>query len=127
MSSNAPIQVADINQDGIPDIVSTTSILFGVGDGTFTLKTLAINEPLQRFVVRDLDGDQKLDLVSDHVFAVWWRSHGDGTLDAPLHYLTASATQSFGAIGTADINGDGRPDIVTTGNGIATILFNTCH
>jgi hypothetical protein len=127
MSSNAPIQVADINQDGIPDIVSTTSVLFGVGDGTFTQTILAINEPLQRFVVRDLDGDQQLDLVSDHVFATWWRGHGDGTLDPPLHFLTASATQGVGAIGTADINGDGRPDIVTTGNGIATILFNTCH
>ena len=64
------MQVADLNGDGIPDIVTanygsdTVSVLLGNGNGTFQpQQTFAAGSGPASVAVADLNGDGKLDLV----------------------------------------------------------------
>jgi hypothetical protein len=97
------VVIADLNQDGIPDIVysneSTTGILFGKGDGTFvqfpatlTFDTSGLGTA---FVVADFNGDGWPDVLaidgSGRTIAV--------ALTQPTEAATASATVSIAAAG----------------------------
>ncbi|MBA3912841.1 MAG: VCBS repeat-containing protein, partial [Acidobacteriales bacterium] len=115
--------IADMNRDGIPDIVaagSDVSILLGKGDGSFLAANTYVGKVSDcvsgGIAVRDLNHDGLLDVVSllrnacDDVEV--YAGRGDGTLaTVPLLYGTSSRS---GGLAVADFNDDGFFDFVTT-------------
>ena len=88
------VQVADLNGDGIPDIVAanygsdTVSVLLGNGNGTFQpAQSFAAGSGPASVAVADLNGDGKLDLVvgnrNDSTVSVL-SGNGNGTFQAPV-------------------------------------------
>jgi len=135
------LAVADVNGDGKPDLVvtndchptscstSSVSVLLGKGDGTF--QALAIYDSggfgAMSAVVADVNGDGKPDLVvaNDSLFSSYYcgptcargqaavlLGNGDGTFQGAVTY--DSDAYSSEAVAVADVNGDGKPDLVAT-------------
>lgn len=127
--SSGSIAAADMNRDGVPDLV-TASIYSGeIGvslsrnDGTFELpRTFAATSTLG-LAVADYDGDGAHDVLlapgefSSH--AVLVRGRGDGTLRAPRSYPTRLRDSEgdwppdFFGVRLVDVTGDGTLDVVT--------------
>ncbi len=131
-----PCQVAtaDFNGDGRLDVALVShrglSVQFGNGDGTLkpgaTYQVSAAGSTFfgavgdQCMAVGDVDGDGKPDVValSDGTAALFsadrglvvWINTGNGTFRAPVIYPIPALGN--GAITLADVNGDGRPDVV---------------
>jgi hypothetical protein len=117
LSNFAPAFTADLNHDGKPDLLSTTQIALGNGDGTFTLLPVLPNSPPNSIAaVADLNGDGQLDLLvyvslGSRAFTNGMQlGNGDGTFGA-----ATTIGSSFDYVASnlvADMNGDGRPDLV---------------
>lgn len=132
------IAVADLNGDGKPDLVVTfqygpgpepVGVMLGNGDGTF--------QPLQLYnsggvyatgiAVADMNGDGKPDLVVANLCAAnngcdngasvsVLLGNGNGTFQAAQSFSSGGNFAS--SVAVADVNGDGKPDIlVTNGEG----------
>ena len=133
------VVLGDLTGNGILDMVSTNyydgtvAVQLGNGDGTFGAPTYYTCGPdPTQVVLADLNGDGKLDMVvTSNSAGYYWFSptlavflgNGDGTFGAPTYYQ-AGFYQTSVAVG--DLNGDGKPDIVTTNynNGTISVLFN---
>ncbi|UUR07846.1 FG-GAP-like repeat-containing protein [Sphingomonas glaciei] len=130
--------VGDVNGDGKADLIgfgsAGTLVALGNGDGTFGVAALALaNFGVQQGwtsdnafhrVVADVNGDKKDDIIGFGAAGTWVAlSKGDGTFQAPQLALSnfgkdqGWSTQNGFARDVADVNGDGRADIV--GFGIA--------
>jgi len=124
MSANqyeASTYTADLNGDGVPDLITTYSrvnpVLFSVhiatGDGTFSPPT-DYNSPINQqngnvVVTGDVNNDGKFDVVAmlgADLFVYFRR--GDGTFPTPVHSTLPGAVR-FAAV--ADFNHDGNPDL----------------
>ena len=108
----------DFNGDGKIDVGVGHNILLGNGDGTFqTPKTSSISL-LYVAAVGDFNGDGKLDLAGfmDSYQYVPTASiyvqlgNGDGTFQLPA--LAFPNTGLYGPLGVADVNGDGKLDLI---------------
>jgi hypothetical protein len=117
------LAVADLNGDGRPDLIIHEAntvifkVLLGNGDGTFqSPHSVAVDSDLGSLLaVADVNGDGKPDLVFDdysqtsHSTSIGvLLGNGDGTFRPPETH--AIPTGGFGAV--ADVNGDGKPDLV---------------
>jgi hypothetical protein len=125
-TSPISVTIADVNGDGKPDLVvsnytdDTVGILLGKGDGTFRTQTTTAVGAAPDFVsVADLNGDGKPDLVvsnaADDTLSILL-GNGDGTFQAQsvirIGAITVTATTMMAVV--ADVNNDGKPDIVGT-------------
>jgi len=130
-SSLTAVAVADLNGDGKPDLVaanggdSSLGVLLGNGDGTFKPAVTYASgafDPVA-VAVADVNGDGKPDLLvtnlcasgCDNIFPPQGSvsvllGKGDGTFRNAVTY--ASGGYFSFSIAVADLNGDGRRDIV---------------
>jgi hypothetical protein len=149
---------ADVNGDGKPDLIipntcatsqncnygpGSVGVLLGKGDGTFDAAVAydSGGDYTVSVAVGDVNGDGKLDLVVANVCGNSNCStlgplgvllgKGDGTFQSVITY---SPGAQLGQIALADVDGDGKLDVVTAsgmvllGNGDATFqapVFNT--
>jgi hypothetical protein len=130
----------DVDGDGHLDLLDGNTVAYGKGDGTFStpivMPTLASGF-IQSYAV-DVDVDGKVDIVVVNAppnpltstgpvqlsFTVF-RNGGSGqftslgtlALAAPLPADTYFTFNIF-ALSFADLNGDGKPDVVTQSNGV---------
>ena len=115
--------VADLNGDGNPDVVvvnyfsNTVSVLLGRGDGTFNKTVVTYSASYADSVaIADVDGDGKLDVVvanasvSGEGAAGVLLGNGNGTLRPIVTYN--SGGKGTTSITIADVNGDGKPDLL---------------
>jgi hypothetical protein len=132
----ADIAVADVNGDGKPDLLTanngsnTAGVLLGNGNGTFqtptTYSTGAGSRPFG-IVAADVNGDGKLDLLTanfDSKTAAVLLGNGDGTFQTVTTYAVGTGNTPAD-IAVADINGDGKPDLLTANynTGTASVLL----
>ncbi|HEX2825293.1 MAG TPA: FG-GAP-like repeat-containing protein [Burkholderiales bacterium] len=127
-----PTAVADLNNDGKLDIVTTGSVLLGNGDGTFsTAQPIGSDSSVNNVVVEDTNGDSRVDLILQHTdpsgahfYATVWKGNGDGTFQAPLRSELPDGMSPFnGNISVGDVNADGRIDLVVTTNSSTGVLL----
>lgn len=122
----------DVNGDGKLDILTVTSdnlavvsVVRGNGDGTFqaalTLATLPEAAPNDIFFA-DFNGDGKIDLAGhfdDNRIRVYLAS--GNTFLAPVALVTPDAVYGAAANVAGDLNGDGRPEIVSVNGNDNTV------
>jgi Bacterial Ig-like domain (group 3)/FG-GAP-like repeat/FG-GAP repeat len=128
------VEVADVNGDGMPDLVvanecassdctsGSVSVLLGKGDGTFQAAVSYGSGGHDAFsvAVKDVNGDSKPDLLvanycadsnclTDGSVGVLL-GKGDGTFRAAVAYDSGASHAVSVAVG--DVNGDGKPDLL---------------
>jgi len=140
------VAVADVNGDGKPDVLvanggchaspcsgdGTVSVLLGNGDGTFQGEaTYASGGSLAAsVVVADVNADAKPDLLVAH--CNWGVSYcnangsvgvllgnGDGTFQPAVTYSSGGINATSAAV--ADVNSDGRPDLLVVNADSGTV------
>jgi hypothetical protein len=139
------VVAADLNGDGTPDLVFTTSgvsaavatlqVMLNNGDGTFQPPQQIDAKAYQFFIaVADVNGDGKRDLLvtaPGFVFSAiggsttLYLGNGDGTFAAPV---AIDGGVNPGPVSLVDMNGDGKLDVVIAGSasssaGSVTVLF----
>jgi hypothetical protein len=109
--------LVDVNRDGILDVVGGKGVYQGDGQGGFALaESFEGRDFFQGEVVAvaDLNHDGYVDLVlsvgPDMIFTVF------GGADGFLRYDQYRVQEDLAAFAIADINADGRPDIVLNGS-----------
>ncbi|HLK49535.1 MAG TPA: putative Ig domain-containing protein [Bryobacteraceae bacterium] len=114
-AAGSPLAVTDLNADGKADVVTTTGVALGNGDGTFQALVATAAAPI---AVGDFNGDGKLDLATSGGVQL---GNGDGTFQPLIAYPQAAGTVAA----VADFNADGKADLATStgillGNGDGT-------
>lgn len=125
VGGTAPMSVAlaDLDADTRLDIVTanggnSVSILFGTGSGTFSASiTYPTGTGSRTVVVADVNADSRLDVLTanetDNTVSVLIGSKSGGFyIVAPRVDLPTS--QAPWGLAAADLNGDGRADVITT-------------
>ena len=120
-ASAISLAIADVNGDGNPDLLITNfyytfDVLLGNGDGTF--QPAQVYDSGGQFPIfiaaADLNGDTHVDLVVAQRFGsiALLFGNGDGSFRTPVIYDWGISYIGIGAVAIADVNRDGRPDLL---------------
>jgi Bacterial Ig-like domain (group 3)/FG-GAP-like repeat len=138
------VAVADVNHDGKPDLVladlceqgdctqGSVGVLLGNGDGSFqpVVSYASGGYQARSIAVADVNLDGKLDLLVANSCIIGGcpkgevgvlLGNGNGTFQTVRTY--GSGGTDVSSIAVADVNGDGRPDLLV-GNGVVSVLWN---
>ena len=121
--------LADVTRDGRPDLVVVGTAQYGVlvgnGNGTFQPEIQAFSQTLHdpTLAIGDFNGDGNPDLaipVDNGIFILF----GDGTGRFPTG-TTFTTTEEFGPIAAADLNKDGKQDLIVESlpRGVVEVLL----
>ena len=127
----------DVNGDNKLDIVVASSngnnigVLFNVGNGTLTSQTICSTgdgSGSRSLTTADMNGDNKPDIIvanSDIDNVCVLLNLGDGTFTIPSIYSTGYGSFPH-SVTTADVDGDGKRDIIVAnyGTNIVNVLVN---
>ncbi len=133
-----PVITADVNRDGKPDLISVNglsvslTVLTNNGKGVFVLSgTYPVSNPPISVVAADVNGDSNVDLIT----ANWG---GGGSPGNTLTVFTNDGTGRFVvssspvvdslpySVTAADVNGDGKVDLICAnwGHDLISVLTN---
>ena len=127
------VTAADLNGDGIEDVIltaapSNVAVFLGVGNGTFQNRTtVSLSNYPNSLAVGDFNGDGKPDIavaMNNAGMLAVLLGNGDGTLQA-LTYITIGT--AIAGLAVADFDGDGKADLVVSlwnPGAIAVLLGN---
>ncbi len=140
--------IADLDGNGAPDLAVLTvgpglvHVETWLNDGnsipTFTPRGVAAVQPEALnlgsvgFAVADLDGDGHPDLVAHRLNAaggddlLFFKGNGDGTFAAPS-VISSDLRSTVGDIAVADVNEDGRPDLIVALDWTSSLLLLLGH
>ena len=138
------VDVADVNLDGIADIVVATGcssapgsqvyIYYGYGDGTFNTASPTILSGVSSYadsvIARDFNNDGFIDIIiaDNNGWIKVYRGTGAGTFAAPSQF-NAGVGYALYNLQAVDLNNDGIVDLVVAPYGnssnYASIIFNS--
>jgi hypothetical protein len=128
--------VADVTEDGIPDLISLSptgnsfTVSRGLGSYQFApgIPVLLASKPPSfsipyRFALAsaDLNGDGHADLIAVNTGFEVYTGNGNGEF-AYASTLSGNARQ----VDVADVNGDGRPDLLVAAGSGANVMLSNC-
>ena len=119
------VTVGDFNSDGKQDVATDKrdphgfGVLLGNGDGTLQAEINRLTPAAYAYslTAADINMDGELDLITPNYQAQSvsiFLGNGDGTMGAGAVYATASGPEG---VVVADVDGDGRPDVMTANSG----------
>jgi hypothetical protein len=125
--------VADVNTDGKPDVVTanggsyTAGVLLGTGTGTGSFQPV-VQYPTgiqpMGIAIADVNGDAKPDVVTANTsfMAGVLLGNGNGTFQPVVTYSLGTPTTGYPqAIAVADMNKDGKPDLISANHLSSTV------
>ncbi len=138
------VVAADVNGDGKVDLISanygnnTLSVLTNNGSGGFVLASSpVVGSGPSSVVATDVNGDGKVDLICanflDNTLSVLTNNGSGGFVMASTYFIAAGSNPNFGSgsqpisLTAADVNGDGKPDLVCAnfnGNTLSVLTNN---
>ncbi|WP_165371571.1 FG-GAP-like repeat-containing protein [Pseudolysobacter antarcticus] len=125
------VAAADVNGDGKPDLIvandgsNNVSVLLNTSSAGIlsfaAQQTFGVGGNPKSVAITDLNGDGKPDIIvannSDNSLSLLRNTSTPGTLSFAAAQTFAAATNSgalFVSVTSADVNGDGKPDLILT-------------
>ncbi|MHB8644369.1 MAG: FG-GAP repeat domain-containing protein, partial [Thermomicrobiales bacterium] len=133
VAASGPLRADNRLSDAVAIAVFTRTVYISLdqGDGTAAAPTSrymnVANAVSTAVTIGDVTGDGKPDLVvadAGNNAVIVLPGNGDGTFGAPVSYSLGTTTVTPAGVAVADLNGDGKLDIVTGNIGSVTVLLN---